>query len=293
MISYSKEDFEQDVILAKKLQKQHGTSYYFATAFFPREIRDATYALYGFFRLPDEIVDSAQGTDNEDIKKLLRAFQNDWIHCFEGNGSENPVIRAASYVFHTYKIPFNLSEDFLGAMMQDTEKTTYNTYEELEHYMYGSASTVGLIMSYVIGFKRPLTLEYAKKLGVAMQLTNFLRDIGEDYAHRGRIYMPQDELERFGITDEIQVSRMSPQFVEFMKFQVARARALYRESDPGVSELHRRGQLAVRLASLLYERILTKIEEAQYNTIRSRVRTKLPEKIRVSVPVMINHLYNS
>jgi len=148
-------------------------------------------------------------------------------------------------------------------------------------------------MSYVIGFKRAQTLEYAKKLGVAMQLTNFLRDIGEDYEHRGRIYMPQDELTRFGITDEIQTSRMSPEFLEFMKFQVARVRRLYRESDPGIGELHRRGQLAVRLASLLYERILNKIEEAQYNTIRSRVRTKLPEKIRVSVPVMINHLYNS
>jgi len=293
MISYSKEDFERDVILAKKLQKQHGTSYYFATAFFPREIRDATYALYGFFRIPDEIVDTAQGTDNEDIKKLLTAFQTDWKNCYKGKGSENPVLRAASYVFHTYKIPFDLSKDFLDAMMQDTEKTTYTSYEELEHYMYGSACTVGLIMSYVIGFKRPHTLEYAKKLGIAMQLTNFLRDIGEDYAHRGRVYMPQEELKRFGVTDEIETSRMSPEFVAFMKFQVSRARRLYRESDPGIGELHRRGQLAVRLASLLYERILTKIEEAQYNTLRSRVRTQLPEKIRVSVPIMINHLYNS
>lgn len=293
MISYSKEDFIQDVHLAKKLQKQHGTSYYFATAFFPRDIRDATYALYGFFRIPDEIVDSAQGTNNEDIKKLLQAFCDDWKQCYKGKGSENPVIRAAAYVFHTYNIPYKLSEDFLDAMMQDTEKTTYATYAELEDYMYGSACTVGLMMSHVIGFKRPQTLEYAKKLGIAMQLTNFLRDIGEDYAHRGRVYMPQDELAQFGVTDEIQTGRITPEFVAFMQFQVARAHRLYRESDPGIAELHRRGQLAVRLASLLYERILTKIEEAGYNTLKSRVRTELPEKIRVSVPVMINHLYNS
>lgn len=293
MISYSKEDFVKDVPLARKLQKQHGTSYYFATTFFPRDIRDATYALYGFFRLPDEIVDSAQGTDNEEVKKILTEFQNDWKQCYKGKGSENPIIRAAVFVFHTYNIPFALSTDFLDAMMQDTEKTSYANYSELEQYMYGSACTVGLMMSHVIGFKRALTLEYAKKLGVAMQLTNFLRDIGEDYAHRGRIYMPQDELDRFKVTDEIETGRMSPEFVSFMKFQVARARTLYRESDPGIAELHRRGQLSVRLASLLYERILTKIEEAGYNTLKSRVRTELPEKIRVSVPVMISHLYNS
>lgn len=293
MNGYSDDDFTRDVLVARELQKKHGTSYYFATAFFPKEIRNATFTLYGFVRVPDEIVDSAKGTNNEEIKKQLLDWKHEWTKCYEGARSENPVIRAAAYVFHTYHIPFELSISFLDAMMQDTEKTTYRTYDELEKYMYGSASCIGIMMSYIIGFKQPETLSYAQKLGEAMQLTNFLRDVGEDFSHRGRVYMPQDELAQFGITNEISTAQVSEAWKAFMKFQITRARTLYREAEPGISELDNRGQLAVRLASRLYERILNKIEEADYNTLTRRVRTELPEKLRISVPIMIHHLYHS
>jgi phytoene synthase len=293
MKTYTDKDFEQDVLIAKELQKKHGTSYFFATTFFPKDIRNAIFTLYGFFRISDEIVDSAKGVKNEEIKKQLLDWKNEWTNCYNGARSENPVLRAAAYVFHTYHIPFELSISFLDAMMQDTEKATYANYNELETYMYGSASCIGIMISYVVGFKDQKTLLYAKKLGEAMQLTNFLRDIGEDFTHRGRIYMPQDELAKFGITDEISAAKVSDAWKKFMKFQITRARTLYREAEPGISELDIRGQLAVRLASRLYERILTKIEDADYNTFTRRVRTKLPEKLRISVPVMIHHFYNS
>ncbi len=290
MVAYSKENLIADVAEAKLLQKKHGTSYYFATAFMPARLRDATYTLYAFFRVPDEIVDSSAGKTLFEVTEKLNAWDRDWKLAYDGAQSTDPILRAAAYVFHTYKIPFSLSEDFLSAMMQDTKKAGYAHYAELEQYMYGSAGVVGIMMSYIIGFKNEHTLIYAKKLGEAMQMTNFLRDIGEDYRDRGRIYMPQDELARFGITDEIQTGIATNKWKEFMKFQIARTRKLYKESEPGIKELDRGGQLAVKLASVLYCRILNKIEEAGYDCLNQRVRTSFPEKLQIALPTSIRHI---
>lgn len=290
MPPYTKEMFKKDVAEAKLLQKKHGTSYYFATTFMPAKLRDATYALYAFFRVPDEIVDMGGEKTQDVVEQELMTWSAEWKTAYETGISRSPILRATSYVFHTYHIPFDLSLVFLSAMMQDTTKTKYANYQELEEYMYGSASVVGIMMSYVIGFKNEHTLVYAKKLGEAMQLTNFLRDIGEDYVERGRIYMPQDELAKFGITDEIETGRVSKEWCAFMRFQITRARTLYKESELGIKELNRGGQLAVRLASALYAGILEKIEEVHYDCLRTRVRTNLQEKLQLAVPISLRHI---
>ncbi len=290
MAPYSKENFKADVAEAKLLQKKHGTSYYFATAFMPARLRDATYTLYAFFRVPDEIVDSSKEKSISQIQSELTTWEHDWKLAYESAHSVSPILRATAYVFHHYKIPFTLSTDFLSAMMQDTEKSEYVSYGDLEQYMYGSAGVVGIMMSYIIGFKNDHTLAYAEKLGEAMQMTNFLRDIGEDYRDRGRIYMPRDELGRFNITDEIQTGRVTEGWKEFMKFQIARTRKLYKESEIGIEELDSGGQLAVKLASVLYARILNKIEEANYDCLNQRVRTSFPEKLQLALPTSIRHI---
>ncbi|MCC7522875.1 phytoene/squalene synthase family protein [Candidatus Uhrbacteria bacterium] len=243
----------------QRIHAKHGKSYYFATRFFPKDLRYATYALYAFFRLPDEMVDNPAGRDP---KAELERFRDEW----RSGVTTNPVIMAARDTFERYKIPFQYSGVFLDAMIQDTWKTTYSTYAELEQYMYGSAAVVGLMMSHVIGFK-PGALAYAEKLGYAMQLTNFLRDIREDKEKRGRVYMPQDELARF-----------ADDHVAFMKFQIARADALYDEANRGIPLLEARGRFAVRAASDLYRAILRKIEQQNYD-VTLRARTSFVEKI--------------
>jgi phytoene synthase len=279
-------DFE----VARKLHKKHGTSYYFATRFFPLPARQATWALYAFFRVPDEIVDSLPQNTPEQIeivKQQLTQYSDDWREAYQTRKSDDPVLRVASHVFHRYEIPYEYSDEFLRAMMTDLEKTRYANYEELRDYMFGSAAAVGLMMSYVIGFtddsRREETLEYAAQLGYAMQLTNFLRDIDEDFQERGRVYMPQDELARFGLSDaDIAERRWSDDFKNFMVWQSERAQQLYDESIKGVPLLQPHGRFAVRCAASLYSAILTKLRQQDYNVFAGRARTSKLEKIHLA-----------
>jgi phytoene synthase len=323
-------DFE----VARRLHKKHGTSYYFATKLFPRETRLATFALYAFFRVPDEIVDNSPINNAHDLQRVkneIAQWRDKWRAAYETHQSDDPILRVTTYVFHRYGIPYEYSEAFLAAMVQDLEKSEYATYAELEEYMYGSAAVVGLMMSHVIGFRdnalrddalrddalrddalrddalrddalrddalrddalrddalRNNALEHAKQLGYAMQLTNFLRDIDEDYQERGRVYMPQDELTRFGLsTRDIAEQRFSPAFKEFMQWQSERARALYAEADKGVPLLQKHGRFPVRVAAALYSAILGKIAQQNYNVFEGRARTKLHEKLLLTARVL-------
>ena len=272
-------DFE----IARQLHRKHGTSYYFASQMFPRETRLATYALYAFFRVPDEIVDSAAPQCVEDalrVQKQLGEWEKSWRAAYESGTSDDAILRVTTWVFHRYEIPFHYSEAFLKAMRSDLEKTRYADYGELENYMYGSAAVVGLMMTHVIGFSDEKALQYAAQLGYAMQLTNFLRDIDEDYIERGRVYMPQDELTQFGVHDEdIATRNFSPHFKEFMQFQAARARELYEQADKGIPMLSTHGRLSVRVAGALYSAILGKLEEQNCNPFAGRARTNFPEKM--------------
>ena len=269
-------ELENAYEICRRIHAKHGKSYYFATRFFPKELRLATYALYAFFRLPDEIVDNP--TTN-DARGALERFREEW----RSGTSVQPVLLAARDTFDRYAIPYEYSEAFLEAMIQDTWKKRYATYEELEQYMYGSAAVVGLMMSHVIGFQDD-ALDYAKKLGYAMQLTNFLRDIREDLEQRDRIYLPKDELERYGITEEsLRAHQMTAAMEAFMKFQIARADRLYEEANGGIRLLNRRGRFAVRAASDLYRAILRKIEQQKYNVFLKRASTSTLEKIQFTI----------
>lgn len=257
----------------QRIHAAHGKSYYFATRFFPEEIRLATFALYAFFRLPDEIVDNPKTDRPQDELEAFRALWRrayEDASCLTESTDVHAVLRATVDTFHRFDIPFEYSESFLAAMIQDTWKMSYANYQELEEYMYGSAAVVGLMMCHVIGFQ-PEALSYAKKLGYAMQLTNFLRDREEDDRLRGRVYMPADELQRFGNDDKA-----------FMKFQIARADRLYDEANQGIRFLDARGRFAVRAASDLYRAILRKIEARNYD-VSVRVRTSFLEKIFIVI----------
>lgn len=278
----------EDIAVARRLNKKHGTSYYFATCLFPRALQEATFALYAFFRVPDEFVDSrAPGqVGAEQAGTLLQNWRSDWQRAYHQRDSHDPVLRLNAEIFHRHQIPYAYSEAFLEAMFRDLSDTRYDSYADLESYMYGSAAVVGLMMSHVIGFSDPAALEYAKKLGYAMQLTNFLRDIDEDFVERGRIYLPLAELRNFGVQEKQFAHReFDANFYSLMQFQLQRAHRLYDEAEPGIKLLSPEGQRAVRVASALYRAILTKLEQQGSNPFTGRARTSTLEKVQRTMKV--------
>jgi phytoene synthase len=271
----------------RRITRHYGTSFYFATQFFPKELRDGIYAIYAFARIPDEIVDDPTCTDHAKAIEKLDDWRTDWRKAMATGSSEDAVMNAIVHTFRKYSIPQEDGEAFLRSMFVDEAKFTYENYAELEDYMYGSAGVIGLFVTRIVGYSSTDAFAFALKLGYAFQLTNFLRDIREDHENLGRVYMPQDELRRFGLSiDDIASRTRDERFVEFMKFQIERNRTIYREALPGIRLLHWRGRLAVRISYVLYKAILNEIERANYNVYKGRVRTNRQQKIYLSIKAL-------
>lgn len=271
----------------RQITRRYGTSFYFATQFFPKETRDGIYAIYAFARIPDEIVDDPSCDDHDEALRKLKEWCESWRSAMETGQSEDPVLFAIVDQFKKYSIPISECDAFLKSMFMDEEKFTYENYSELEDYMFGSAGVIGLMVTRVVGYSSDDAFEYAKKLGYAFQLTNFLRDIREDHDDLGRVYMPQDELRQFGLTNlDIASKTRDERFVEFMKFQIKRNREIYKQALPGIGLLHWRGRLAVRISYVLYKAILGEIERANYNVFAGRVRTNRQQKIYLSLKAL-------
>lgn len=261
-----------DIEHCRRLTKRFATNYYLATRFFPLGMRQATWMLYAFVRVPDEFVDTDHTRELDRARERIECWRAAWRAAYERGTSDDPVLRCNAWLFVRYAIPPEHAEVFLDAMLQDTVQARYATFADLDRYMYGSAQVVGLMMARIIGF-RGAALEYACDLGTAFQLTNFLRDVREDYELRNRIYLPLDELERFGLAeDDIRGHVADDRWREFMRFQIQRTREYYARSDQGIPLLDAEGRRAVRAARSLYASILTRIEENGYDVYAKRAR---------------------
>jgi phytoene synthase len=267
----------------KEITRKYGTSFYFATQFFPVETRDGIYAIYAFARIPDEIVDGSE-QDRLGPYASVEGWRQQWLAAMNAGGSDDEMMNAIVHMFRKYGIPVEEGEAFLRSMFMDEEKTAYADYAELEEYMYGSAGVIGLMVTRIVGYSSEAAFPHALKLGYAFQLTNFLRDIREDFDELGRVYMPQDELHRFGLSNaDISKQICDERFVNFMKWQIERNREVYREALPGIPMLAWRGRLAVRISYVLYKAILAEVERANYNIYKGRVRTNLAQKVWLSL----------
>jgi phytoene synthase len=296
-------EYISDLKFCRDIQKRYAKSFYAGTIFLSSDERDATFVLYAFFRLPDEYVD----TYYRDQKDVALAKLSHWNKCwhksyhgeeFEIDDEERKVLRAAAHVFKKYGIPFEYSQSFLTAMIQDTSKERYDTYEELERYMFGSASVVGLIMTYVLCYTdkkfsndaayRQDVLRKAGALGEAFQMTNFLRDIGEDYYDRKRIYVPREDLVKFGVSeDDIASGTVTQNYVDMMKFEIERTNELYKIADEGIKLLPRRAGRGVYVARVLYSKILDKIVEAGYDSLSTRRKLSTLEKNMLALRALL------
>jgi phytoene synthase len=268
--------------LCRRVQKEHSRTYYFSTSLFPEDVQPHVHALYAFMRYADEIVDNPGATTLEEQLTGLSSFEEETLAAVSGEAVANPVLRAFANTVLLSGIEPGLIEAFMRSMKMDTGVFRYPTYEDLEEYTYGSAAVVGLMMCRVIGATDEAADPHAQALGVAMQLSNFLRDVQEDWA-RGRVYLPLEDLERFGYADE-ELGRgiVDERFVELMRFEISRARRLYRVADEGMRYIPRGRRYPVVVAGRLYEGILDRIEAQSYDIFAQRAQTSLPHKLRVA-----------
>jgi phytoene synthase len=259
---------------AERITAQHSKSFYLASALLPEEKRTAVRSLYAFCRTVDDIVDASS--------EEARDSQLDYWRGMVENGyfaGHDLVAAAWADTLSRYHIPRHYALQLIDGVARDLCQSRYQTFDELATYCYGVASTVGLMSMYIIGFQSNDAVSYAIKLGVALQMTNILRDVGEDY-HKGRLYLPREELVFYGILEsDIAGGRVTENWRQFMKFQIERTRQLYGESWAGIKMLEREGQLAIGAASVFYQGILEEIEKNDYDVFGCRASLSALGKI--------------
>jgi len=267
----------------KRLNALHGKTYYLATLLLPKSKRPYVHALYGFARYADEIVDDLASTLTVDEKaKALSTWGAKILNDLKSGTSDDAVGRALIDTVNCFHIPHAHFEAFLHSMTMDLTVTEYQTYEDLLEYVYGSAAVIGLEMVPVLGVLEEGAYECAKKLGIAFQLANFIRDVGEDL-DRGRIYLPIDELARCGVSRQMLEARvLTPQIIEALKFQIARVRQLQAEATPGIKMLEAASRPCIEAASTLYCGIVDEVEKIGYDIFNKRAKTSTARRLRVA-----------
>ena len=267
----------------KRLNALHGKTYYLATLLLPAKKRPPVHALYGFARYADEIVDDLASTlSDEEKARELRTWGSGVLADLRRGESNDLIGRALVDTVNTYSIPLEYFEAFMRSMEMDLTVTRYNNYGELMTYVYGSAVVIGLEMLPILGYSDPRAIEAATALGTAFQLANFIRDIGEDI-DRGRIYMPLDELARFGVSEKMLFRReLTPEIIEAIKFQIARVRELQATANAGIQYLDPISRPCIRAASELYCGIVDEIEANGYDIFNKRATTSSWRRLRVA-----------
>jgi len=287
-------DLQRAYAHCRMITRVHAKTFYMATRFLPNHKQRSIFAIYGLCRYLDDLVDEAEDLihnhqiSHREIYERLDVFKNNLIDAYKGVDQSDPILIAFSDTLNRFDISLELPLLLLEGVKMDLTKSRYETFDELYDYSYKVASVVGLMTSEVFGYQDDEALSYAADLGIAMQLTNILRDVGEDL-RRDRIYLPADELRQFNISDESLKSGLrTDDFVHFMKFQIKRARTYYDQADKGIDMLNRDSRLPVLLARENYSRILDKIVENEYNVFDQRAYLNSTEKLSILPRVVYN-----
>jgi phytoene synthase len=260
----------------KQITRINSRTFYTACSLLSQQKRQAVHALYAFCRSTDDLVDKAHQTSDWD------ALLNNWRSRLANQhpSAHDPVPLAWADAQARYGIPRGYADQLIDGITRDLRQNRYENFGELTEYCYGVASTVGLMAMHIIGFRNEQALPYAVKLGIALQLTNILRDVGEDW-RAGRLYLPLDELAEFGLCEaHVADGRIDDNWRGFMHFQISRARRLYDEAQDGIAMLDPDGRFAIAAAAGLYRAILEQIEANDYDVIRRRAYVSKWGKVR-------------
>lgn len=275
----SARDSSADALHCERIVREHARTFALASRLLPPAKRRAAYALYAFCRVADDLVDSAPADQHSVTRGQLAEYQRQLDEALAGRGT-GPVYREVARVVREYNVPGDPLHELLDGVARDLAPPHYDDWETLERYCQGVASSVGEMCTYVFGVPggeeaRQVAVRHARTLGVAMQLTNILRDVGEDAA-RDRCYIPVADLALFGLTPDDVLHRADlahdRRWRHLMVFEIARARSLYRVARPGITLLAADAQSCATACATGYAEILCAIEEQNYDTISSRAR---------------------
>jgi phytoene synthase len=272
----------------RELHRRQGRTYYLATKFLPAWKRRHVHALYGFARHADEIVDRLDGSSPATRRQALEAWSETFLAGLDGAPVDDEILPAVLHTIETFQLDRADFALFLRSMAMDLAVTTYPTYADLIDYMEGSAAVIGAMMLPILGATdRRAALGPARELGRAFQLTNFIRDIGEDL-QRGRVYLPQADLARFGVTHESLAARVAtPAIKSLISYEVARARQHYAAAEPGIAMLDPGSQPCIRLAYRLYRGILDEVERADHDVFVRRAVVPRHRQLAVAASCLI------
>jgi phytoene synthase len=266
---------------ARSQTANYSKSFFLSSAMLPKEKRWDTYALYSFCRFADNIVDNPRHRSKEELIEEVDYLARELEIAYKRGESLHPVLKPFMVVALKHQIPIEYPLELLEGVKMDLVKNRYHTFDELYEFAYRVAGVVGLMMTYILGFTSRASLIFAEKLGIAMQLTNILRDIQED-KNMGRIYLPLDEIRQFDLSEEDFFNEnMNDNMYRFIRFQVKRAHNYYHEAQEGIKMLSQNSQFAIYSASKIYQGILVKIEARHFNPFLGRVFVKQSKKFAI------------
>ncbi|GLY99341.1 phytoene/squalene synthase family protein [Actinoplanes sp. NBRC 103695] len=278
------EDLAASYERCRELHRRHGRTYYLATRLLPAWKRRHVHALYGFTRYADEIVDRTEALPPAERAARLTDWSDRFLAGLRGEPIADPLLPAVLHTIAVFDLDLADFDAFLRSMAMDLTVTSYATYDDLLGYMEGSAAVIGTMMLPILGSQDPAAArEPARQLGLAFQLTNFIRDVAEDL-DLGRTYLPDEHLARFGVTREDLERRVAtPKIKDLLRYEVSVAKDHYRQAAPGIPLLHPASQACMRTAYRLYGGILDEVEAADYDVFTRRAT--VPNQRRATVAI--------
>ena len=269
--------------IAKEIAKKSNSSFYYAFNLLPAKQRDAMNTVYAFCRQTDDIVD--EGTISDAVKyEKLRKWRIELEKSLRGL-SDYPLINKLSRTIQNFNIPLQPFFDLIKGMEMDLQKKRYLTFIDLQNYCYNVASTVGLMCIEIFGYRHPSAKDFAINLGIALQLTNILRDIKKD-AEKGRIYLPKEDLDKFNYKESDVINNTyNENFQRMMEYQVERAREYFNAATACLNREDKKAMFAARAMQHIYSRMLNKIVDANYNVYQNKIKISTFKKIGISLGV--------
>ncbi len=283
------ESLSRGFLEAERITRNFAKTFHLASVFLPKDKRLASYAVYAICRLSDESVDDSQAYSGaENLNKINKRIET----AYSKEPINDNLLLSFRYTIIKYSIPKKYFDELIEGMRMDITQTRYSNFNELYSYCYRAAAVVGLIMLRILGSENKLSEEYAISLGIAMQLTNILRDVKEDYS-RGRVYLPLEDLSKFCVSvKDIASNKVNGNFVELMKFEIKRCREYYQKSQRGIRMITgARERFVVIAMREMYSQILKQIERKSYDIFSSRAHLNKFQKILTVIKIIIRGEY--
>jgi 15-cis-phytoene synthase len=273
---------DQSYDYCKKIARSRAKNFYYSFLLLSRQQRKAMCAIYAFMRRCDDLSDEPGST-----REGLERWRTEMEDALQGKFSGHPIWPAFHHTVRRFGIPHQYLRDMVDGVTGDLDPRRFETFDELYHYCYQVASVVGLTIIHIFGFDTPSALPLAEKCGVAFQLTNILRDIRED-AERDRVYLPGEDLRRFGVREEeLCKGERSPEVLALLRFEGERARAYYDQSLPLLDRVHARSRPSLWALITIYRSLLERIEASGYDVFAKRIRLTSAEKSWILVRALV------